>query len=138
MIIVYYSRNSPWPALLAAMSHCRPTLLPEQAWREAAAWLKANSCPGGQPYFLKRFGESPEGDAIYLMSSEVPALILKRTLNELFELAGSGRKLLLAAFPLSWKRRWHHCSSRQKRACWMEVAALVERTRLQLELIKQR
>jgi hypothetical protein len=138
MIIVYYSRNSPWPALLASMRHCRPALLPEQAWREAAAWMKANYCPGGQSYFLKRFGESSGGDTIYLMSSVVPALFLKRTLNGLLELTGSGGQVLLAAIPLYWKRRWEYCSSGRKRACWMEIEALVERTRLQVELVKRR
>jgi len=138
MIIVYYSRNSPWPALLAALKHCRPALPPEEAWPAAAAWLQAHSCPGGQPYFLRRFGESSDGDTVYLMSSGVPAPLLMRTMNGLFELAGGDSKLLLAAFPLSWRRRWQHCGSRQRRACWREIEALVERTRLQAELMKQR
>ncbi len=139
MIIVYYSRKSPLPALLASIRHCRRAFSPEQAWREAGAWIKANLHPVERRFFLKRFGETSEGDTLYLMTAGVPPPLLKRTLNGLSELTGSSSELLLTVFPLSWSRRWeHNCSSRRKRACWMEIEALVEQTRLQAELIKQR
>lgn len=139
MIIVYYSRRSPFPALLASIKHCRSALSPEQAWPVAESWIKVNLHPGERPFFLKPFGETSEGDTLYLMTATVPPPVLKRTLNGLSELIRINCHVLLAVYPLSWSRRWEqNCSARRKIACWMEIEALVERTRLQVEFIKQR
>lgn len=137
MIIVYYSRGSLFPALLAALKHCRPSLEPEQAWPAAASWIRENQPPGGEPLFLKKFAEDERGDIICPAAAGVPGELLKRTLQGLGGLLGNGGGLLAACYPLCWSRRWEQgCGSGRKKACWQEIEALVERSRLQAELIR--
>ncbi len=137
MIIVYYCRGSLFPALLASLKHCRPALQAEQAWPAAAAWVKENLPPGKQPLFLRKFARTGAGDIICPAAAGVPPELLRRTFQGLGGLLGESGGVLAACYPLSWSRRWEqNCGGGRKRACWMEVEALVERTRLQLELIR--
>lgn len=141
MIILYYSPRTSFPALLASIKHCRPALSLEQAWLQAAAWLQKYHHGGEPPFYLKHFGESPEGDTLYLMTAGVPPPVLKRTLNGLAGLIksrhGAAWFLLADALP-SWRGSWRAAGrSPRKTAFWMEIEAIVEQTRLQVELIKQ-
>jgi len=141
MIILYYSRRTAFPALLASLKHCHPTLSLEQAWPQAVAWLQQYCHAGEPPFFLKRFGESPEGDTLYLMTAGVPPPVIKRTLNGLAGLLKSRHDpawFLLADVLPPCRGRWGPISSPiRKAAFWMEIEAFVAQTRLQVELIKQ-
>lgn len=137
MIIVYYSRGSPFPALLASLKHCRPALRAEQAWPAAAEWLDRNRPPGSPALFLKKYAESEAGDIVCPASAAVPGELLGRTLQGLGGLLGESGGVLTACYPLSWSRRWEQGSgSGREIGCWREIEALVERTRLRIELIR--
>lgn len=141
MIIVYYSRGSALPALLAAIKHCRPALLLPQARSEASAWRRRHYPAGEPPFFLKQFGSTFEGDLLYLMTASVPPPLIKRTFDGFYALLkGEGDAgLLLAPLP-SWHCRQglRSMSPRREAAFWLEIEAVVEQTRLQVELIDKK
>lgn len=141
MFIFYYSTCSPFPALLAAISHCHPAISLGQAWAQALRWQRANSPLGKEALLIERFGRTSERDTVYLMSAAVPQPLLLRTLNSLAGLMKDrcGKELFLPAGPLPlWSGADGNAGVRPKEAFWKEIKALVEQTRLRVELIKKR
>lgn len=142
-MVIYYSGESLFPALLAAMKHCRPALGLEQAWGEAISWIEADRRRGERSFLLERFSETtgPGGEIICLAAAGVPPLMFRRTLEGLGGLLEKNCRtpVLPAVYPLPWRRRWEKSgSARRRKACWMDIEAFVERTRLQIELIRAR
>ncbi|NLA27828.1 MAG: hypothetical protein GX878_10590, partial [Firmicutes bacterium] len=103
MIIIYYSRGAPLPALLAALKHCCPALPPEQIWRAARGWWQENAPKSERTFFLKKIGETPGEEIICLMTAGMPPAMIRRTFNGLSEFMGE-MNVLTAASPRSWSR----------------------------------
>lgn len=139
IIIVYCSRGSVFPALLAAISHCSPGLSPGRAWEEAKTWAGANLTTEGEPFVFKPYAQTSPGEIICILKVAFPLPLLKRTLQGLDGLIGNSCSLLpaLCRFPCMagrWRRGW---GAGPGKACQREIAALVDRTLLQVELIKR-
>ena len=137
--ILYYSPKTALPALLASIRHCRPGLPPEKAWAKAEEWLQGNRrCSGPLP-FLECYGCSPEGNSVWLMVSDVPPRLFKRTLSHFAALltAGGSAAWVLQEGPLpaltGGKAGFSKINVR-----WRELGAVVEQTRLKAELVRQR
>jgi len=97
--------------------------------------------PGKEALLIERFGRTSERDTVYLMSAAVPQPLLLRTLNSLAGLMKDrcGKELFLPAGPLPlWSGADGNAGVRPKEAFWKEIKALVEQTRLRVELIKKR
>lgn len=138
MIIIYYSRGASFPALLAALKHCRPALTLQQARRAAADWREESALGERQPSFLQPLGETAAGEIVCFMTADVPPPVIRRTFNGLGALMGS-TTVLTAAYPLTWGSSGERGrGSRLRKACWREIEALVERTRLQARLMRDR
>lgn len=137
MIVLYYSPGALFPALLAAMNHAHPDLPPERAWLRARERLDRHGPAGERPVLLEEFGPSPGGETLYLAAAPVPSALLRRTLSGLGVAltGGRGTPPVLLAGPLPpWRGRWT-ISAPGRAGYWEEIRALVERTRLQIELI---
>lgn len=138
IIVLYYSPKTIYPALLASIRHCHPALTPEQSRLRAMGWLQEYGKEKISP-FLAAFGESSGGEIVCPATAAVPPPLLGRTLNSLSALLkdSSGAPTLLAAGPLppGPAGRWK-TPRREERAFWKEIEALVEQTRLRIELIR--
>lgn len=142
MIVLYYSAHSPLPALLAAINHCHPAFGFERAWALAQRWQRTNRPPEKECLLIKRFGCTPAGETVYLMSAAVPQPLLQKTLGGLGRIMESnrGRGWFLPAGSLPLWRGGDGSGGifSPKEAFWKEIKALVEQTRLKVELIKER
>ncbi len=142
MKIIYYSRGSVIPALLAAVKHQNPATTREQVLQQAFGWWSEQNLEE-QNVLLLSLGKSTEGVDLYVMSSPIPPSLVERTLANLAGLIRDDREAgdltLVSALPFSRSGEkgadtrspatWQKLS-----AMWPEIEAAVNQAQLQISL----
>ena len=127
MKVIYYSRNTLLPALLAAALHCRPSLDFAQG---LALVGKAHELQGSLQAGIKHYADCADGTGVFAMTFTAPPLLVENTLHSLLPLLGgtAGQLLLVSARPGGGRR----LSDLEMRGMWAEVCAAVKKARLYL------
>ncbi len=135
LIVVYYSRGSVVPALLAAALHRDPEISLEQGLRCAAVW-KTTHLPEEASVMLKPFSRLEGGYILFVATANAAPGLVERTLmavDHLFPRGGTNR-LLVAPLP-GFRRPRREIEAG---TLWPEITAVVGQVRLQLALREAR
>src|SRR5690554_417774 len=97
MKVIYYSRYTLIPALLAAALHCHPAINLTRALTLVAD--KADTPAGGLRAGIQHYAHCADGTGIFVMTFTAPPLLVENSLNSLFPLLedSPGRLLLIPA-----------------------------------------
>lgn len=132
MRVIYYSRGSLIPALMAAISHCWPAISLADAISHARGYLSGVLTDHDGVHFV-RYGAAAGREVVYAASAAAPSNLVERTLTDFIDITGSGtvRSIVASGLPPFCRnllRRCRHDHSAQ----WRETAALVEQLKLRL------
>ncbi len=138
MRLIYYSKTSVFPALLAAVRHSYPKLSLDQGLKRSAAWWEENQ-PEHNSALLEQYAEAEDGTAVYVATASAEPSLVERTLTGLYSLCSlqeSDALLIVSSLPV-YQQKWNGApdevtrSREELSSIWREVGVAVKEARLQ-------